>query len=139
MRTPEFSQILNVVCELKARMEFLIQTHLVPHYSVGAIDASIFKDRRRTVLIIFSLVAVYNIFAMEFPLSRGEDWDYHWIDARNIGLANILRQRNPGEKFYIQVSPDQVSRRGMDQDVTFHSNKGLNEAVWSIPPFIEEN
>ena len=70
-----------------------------------------------------------------------EVWNYRRGDGveKAVLLANILRQRNPGEKFHIQVSPDQVSLRGVAQDVTFHSNKGLNEAVWSIPPFTEES
>ena len=70
-----------------------------------------------------------------------EVWNYRRGDGveKMVLIANILRRRNPGEKFHIHVSPDQVSLRGVDQDVTFHSNKGLNEAVWSIPPFNEES
>jgi hypothetical protein len=69
-----------------------------------------------------------------------EVWNYRHGDGveKAVLLANILRRRQPGEKFHIQVSPDQVSLKGADHDVTFHSNKGLNKAVWSILPFSKE-
>ena len=70
-----------------------------------------------------------------------EVWNYRRGDGveKAVLFANIMRRRQPGEKFHIQVLPDQVSLKGADHDVTFHSNKGLNEAVWSIPPFSKEN
>ena len=70
-----------------------------------------------------------------------EVWNYRRGDGveKAVLLANILRKRNPGEKIHIHVSPNEVFLGGVGQDVTFHSNKGLNEAVWSITPFTEES
>ena len=70
-----------------------------------------------------------------------EVWNYRRGDGveKAVLLANILRKRNPGEKIHIHVSPNEVFLGGVGQDVTFNSNKGLNEAVWSITPFTEES
>lgn len=70
-----------------------------------------------------------------------EVWNYRRGDGveKAVLLANILRRKGPGEEFHIRVSPDQVFLKGAGHDVTFHSNKGLNESLWSIPPFRKED
>jgi hypothetical protein len=66
-----------------------------------------------------------------------EVWNYQRGDGveKAVLLANILRRKRPGEEFHIRVTPDQVFLSGAGHDVTFHSNKGLNESLWPIPPF----
>jgi len=70
-----------------------------------------------------------------------EVWNYRCGDGveKAVLLANILRRKRPGEEFHIRVSPDQISLKGAGHDVTFHSKKGLNEALWPILPFRKES
>jgi hypothetical protein len=70
-----------------------------------------------------------------------EVWNYWRGDGveKAVLLANILRRKRPGEEFSIRVTPVQVFLTGAGHDVTFQSNKGLNDAHWTIPPYKKED
>ena len=79
-----------------------------------------------------------SIYDEEGRLAQPDEvWNYSRGDGveKAVLLANILRRKRPGEEFQIRVSPDQVFLEGAGHDVTFQSNKGLNESLWSFPPY----
>jgi hypothetical protein len=70
-----------------------------------------------------------------------EVWNYRRGDGveKAVLLVNILRRKKPGEEFHIRISPDQAFLTGAGYNVTFRSDKGLNESLWPIPPFKKED
>lgn len=79
-----------------------------------------------------------SIYDEEGRLAQPDEvWNYRRGDGveKAVLLANILRRRQPGKEFVIEVSSDRAVLKRKGNEVAFHSSKGLREAVWTVSPY----
>lgn len=64
------------------------------------------------ILTIFLSIVLFQIFSGDFPFFRGDNYDYHWHDYRNLGIAEFIKFNINNNEFSLF---DYLSEFGYDQ------------------------